>query len=73
MAVVEPSFFHVPLWMLVGAYQPLGGMPIRVRREVMPPIHIHPCLLPNIISIGPGYRQPNTTSCTSSNRLWLAY
>jgi hypothetical protein len=35
---VEPSFFHVPLWMLAGAYQPLGGMPTRVRREVTPPI-----------------------------------
>jgi hypothetical protein len=46
MAVVEPSFFHIPLWILTGdvlvflaaAYQPLDGMPTRVRREVTPPI-----------------------------------
>ena len=46
MAVVEPSFFHVLLWMLASdvlvflaaAYQPLDGMPTRVRREVTPPI-----------------------------------
>jgi len=81
--------FHIPLWILTGnvlvflaaAYQPLDGMPTRVRREVTPPIpntrvtiSIHASYqAQSLLARSVWYKQPNTTPCTSSDRLWLAW